>query len=44
MHYTMVTRDLHDIYAQALRPAALGLGHIRIRQIMAMVSLLNVTQ
>ena len=26
--YTMATRDLPDIYARALGPAALGLGHI----------------
>ena len=29
----MGTRDLPNIYAQALGPAALGLGHIYIRQI-----------
>jgi len=26
--YTMAMRDLPDIYARALGPAALGLGHI----------------
>jgi len=26
--YTMARRDLPDIYARALEPAALGLGHI----------------
>jgi len=26
--YTMARRDLPDIYAHALGPAALGLGHI----------------
>ena len=28
--YNMGNRDLPDIYAHALGPAALGLGHIRI--------------
>ena len=31
--YNMGNRDLPDIYAHALGPAALGLGHIYIRQI-----------